>query len=257
MTDEKATLSFAGRDFGFPVVPATTGSIGLDISKFRAESGVCNVRPGVCEHCVDEVEPDVHQRRRGSAAPPRLPDRGPRRALHLPRGDVPLAVRQPADAHRARHLDELDSRPHAAQRGDEALLRRVSAQRPSHGDPLVGDECHLDVVRSVLQPVRPGCGHRIRQAPHRQNADDRRLGVQEVHRSALRLPPQRPHLRRELPAHDVRPPRRVDGGRSHHRQGAQRPPRPPRRSRPETARRPRSASSAPAGRTCSPRWPPG
>ena len=46
MTDEKATLSFAGRDFDFPVVPATTGSIGLDISKFRAESGVATYDPG-------------------------------------------------------------------------------------------------------------------------------------------------------------------------------------------------------------------
>ncbi len=192
-----------------------------------------HLRPGIRQHGEHRERHHLHRRRQRDAVAPWLPDRRPRRAMRLPRGGVSPSLRRAPRHGRPRGVAGQGPAPHPAQRGAQAVLRRLPPQRPPHGDPVLRHQRHLHLLRAVLQPEGPGSGPGERHPADRQDADGGRLGVQEVDRPAVRLPAQRSELRGELPPHDVRPPGGGGEDRPDHRQGTQRAAHPPRRSRAE------------------------
>ena len=186
MSDDSATLNLEGEDYALTIVPATIGNTGVDISRLRADRGYVTYDPGFANTAgtksaityVNGAEGVL--RHRGY----RIEDLA--RTVHLPRG-----LRTCCSSATCPTETELDKwhdirqAPHAVERRDEAVLRRLSPQRPPDGDPVVGHQRDLDVLRVVLQPERSRRGRRERNATHRQDADHRGLGLQEVRRPAV------------------------------------------------------------------------
>ena len=87
-------------------------------------------------------------------------------------------------------LDVAAHAPHAAPRGVQAVLRRLPDERPPDGHPHLGGGGAVDVLPALDRPAR----RRRRRDEHhpadREDADDRRVRLQEVDRAAVRLPGQ-------------------------------------------------------------------
>ena len=146
----------------------------------------------------------LHRRRQGRAALPRLPDRAAGREVALPRGRLPPALRRAADRGAARGLREPGDQPHHAARADGLLLPRLPARRAPDGDRLRHDGRDGGLLPRLDRHHRRLAARGGDDPDDRQDADDRRLGLQVLGRPAVRLSAEQPRLRLELPQHVLR-----------------------------------------------------
>jgi hypothetical protein len=114
----------------------------------------------------------------------------------------------PPHRRRAAHAPQLDEfthdhAPHDGAREHPGVHRRVPLRRAPDGHPGEHRGGALDVLSRRQERRRPGVPPPADLPPHRQDADARGLRVPPPPRPALRLPGQRPQLRRQLPEHDV------------------------------------------------------
>ena len=126
---------------------------------------------GVCSSAITDLDGDDRH-----PALPRLPDRAARRAVDLPRGRLPAHPRRAADRRSSsssgarHHVPHVHPREHA-----QAVHGGLPLRRPPDGHARVGGRRAVDLLSR-------GQGHRRRRsprqadrAPHRQDADARRL----------------------------------------------------------------------------------
>ena len=191
MTDPNPTLRIGDADHELELVPSTIGDVGLDVRMLRGDTGYVTFDPGYANTASTESAITYIDGGNGT-----LWHRGYRIedlaeqcgflevAYLLLFGELP-------DAGRLGGVAGQGAAPHVAQRGAQAVLRRLPPQRPPDGDPVLRHQRHLHVLRAVLQPEGPRSGAGERHPADRQDADGGRLGVQEVDRPALRLPAQR------------------------------------------------------------------
>ena len=123
--------------------------------------------------------------------------------LDLPRGRLPADLRRAADRAAARPLDLRHHPPHLRPRGPEAVLRGLPLRRPPDGDAAGRRRRPLDLLPGREADRRPRRALHGGDPADRQGADPRRLLLPAQHGLPLRLPGQRPQLRRELPLDDV------------------------------------------------------
>ena len=146
----------------------------------------------------------LHRRRRGRPAASRLSDRPAGRARRLPRGLLSAALRRTADQGAEGRFRLPRHAPHDGARADVALLHRLPPRRASDGGDVRRGRRAVGLLPRLHRHHRPAPAHGRLDPPDRQDADDRRDGLQVPHRPALRLSAERPRLRRELPAHVLR-----------------------------------------------------
>ena len=171
------------------------------------------LRPGLHQHRLLPLVDHLHRRRRRDPRTPRLLDRAALRALDLPRGRLPADLRRVADRAAARPLGLRHHPPHLRPRGPQALLRGLPLRRPPDGDAAGRRRRALDLLPGREADRRPRRALHGGGAADRQGADPRRLLLPAQHGAALRLPRQRPQLRRELPLDDVQEDRRPSTSR--------------------------------------------
>ena len=157
----------------------------------------------------------------------------------------------------ARPLGLRHHPPHLRPRGPEAVLRGLPLRRPPDGDAALRRRRALDLLPGREADRRP------RRALHgggpadRQGADPRRLLLPAQHGLPLRLPGQRPQLRRELPLDDVQENRSQDTSPSRRSRGRSTCSSSSTPTTNRTARPTPSAASAPPTSTPTRRWRPG
>ena len=152
-----------------------------------------------CESAITFVDGDVGiLRYRG------LPDRAARRALVVPRGRVPAAVRRAADRRAVRRVAARDHVPHVHPRERaQALPGRVPLRRAPDGHARLGGRRAVHLLRRREGHLRPRGAQPPGRAADREDADAGRGRAPLQRRDALRLPRQRAQLHRELPVDDV------------------------------------------------------
>ena len=118
-------------------------------------------------------------------------------------------------------------------RGHEALLRRLPGHRPPDGDPVGDGAVAVQLLPAGARREEQGRAGGDHRAPAVEDADHRRVLLQEVDRPAVRLPEEQPFLLRELPQHDVLGSGRTVRNRRGNRQGPEPAADPARRPRAE------------------------
>ena len=127
---------------------------------------------------------------------PRLPDRAARRgssflevAYLLIHGELP-------NAGRARRVGARHHHPHVRPRERQELHGRLPPRRPPDGDAALHGRRAVDVLPRGEEDPRRGAAAHLDLPADRQDADARGVRVPALARAALRLPGQRPQLRR-------------------------------------------------------------
>ena len=179
-----------------------------------------HVRRRLRQHLGDQERHHLHRRRRGHPALPRLPDRAAGREVDVHRGQLPADLRRAADRRRAGEVHQPDPAAHPAARGPQAVLRRLPPQRAPDAGAVQRGQRAVRVLPGLARPARQGAGRAVDHPAAGQAADHRGLRLQEVGRAAVPVPGQLADAGRELPADDVRLPRRALRGRPRDRAGA-------------------------------------
>ncbi len=225
-----AKLVVQGQEHELPVVVGSEGEHGVDISALRsATHGVITLDPGYgntgsCESAITFIDGEKGILRYRGYPIEQLAQIG-----RLHRGRLPPDLRRAAEPQDARRVPPPADAAQPAPRGHEEVLRGLPVDRAPDGDPVVDGGVALGLLPGERRP-RPRPDHR---APAGQGPDDRRLLVQEDDRPAVHVPGQRPRLRRQLPAHDVRRAGRAVRRAGRARRGAEPAAHPARRPRAE------------------------
>ena len=161
--------------------------------------------------------------------------------VQLPRGGVLPRLRRAADEAAARALGVRRHPPHVRPRGHQAVPAGLPLRRPPDGDAARRGRRALDLLPGREADRRSGGALHGGDPADRQGPHPGRVRVPPQHGAAVRLPGQRPQLRRELPLDDVQEDRGQVPARPAALEGARRPLHPPRRPRAELLdeRRPR------------------
>ena len=131
------------------------------------------------------------------------PDRAAVRALELPGGRLPADQRRAADADAADGVGGRDHDPHVRARERQGLHAGLPLRRQPDGHARRLRRRALDVLPRRQPDPRRARPRDADHPPAREDADARRVRVPPQHGPALRLPRQRPQLRRQLPRDDV------------------------------------------------------
>ena len=123
--------------------------------------------------------------------------------------------------------------PHHGARAAGGLLSRVPPRRAPDGDHVRRGRCAVVLLPRQHRHHRSRAAHDRLAPADRENADDRRDGVQIFHRPAVHLSAEQPQLHGQLPAHDLRSPGRALRGESDRRECDAPDLHPPRRPRAE------------------------
>ena len=199
-----ASLTYGDRSVDLPLVHGTEDEVAADISKLRGDTGLITLDVGYGNTGATRSAITFLDGEQGILRYRGYPIEELAEQQHLPGGRLPAHLRRAADPRRAGPLRGRDHASHPHPRGDAALLRLVPARRAPDGGARLrhgGDE-HLLPRQPRDRRCRRGGAHHA--AADRQAADPGRLVVQEGDRPALRLPAQRPGLRGQPAAHDVR-----------------------------------------------------
>ena len=233
MTDKTATLNLPGGDFEFPVLEGTVGPDVFDIRKLYGQAGVFTYDPGFtstasCESAITYIDGE-----KGILLHRGYPiDQLAEQSTFMEVSYLLLHGELPKKA----ELDDFTwtiIAPHDAARAARDLLPRLPARRPPDGDHVRSGR------RAVGFLSRQHRHHRSRAADDRvapadrQDADDRRDGLQIFDRPAVPLSGQQPQLHRQLPADDLRRSGRALRDQSGDRAGDAADLHPPRRPRAE------------------------
>ena len=163
-----------------------------------------HLRPGVHVDRRVQLDDHLHRRRQGRAPLPRLPDRGARGEMRLPRSLPSAALRRAAGARADEGFREPGHQPHDGQRADAFFHARLPARCASDGRHDRARRRAVGVLPGLDEPPRRARTRHLRHPADRQAAHAGRDGVQVFGRPALHVPAQRPLLRGELHADDVR-----------------------------------------------------
>ena len=236
MTDRTATLNFSD---GSPPsrsrsCPGRSGPDVIDIRTLYAQDRQVHLRPGLHVDGRVQLGDHLHRRRQGRAALPRLSDRGARGAAATTSRPATCCCTASCRT-QAQKDDFVEPRdpPHDGQRADAVLHARLPPRRASDGgaDRAWSARCRAFYPDSINLQRRAPARH-LGDPPDRQDADAGRDGLQVLDRPAVHVSAQRPVVRGELHADDVRD--AVRGLQGQRRAGA--------RARPHLhpARRPRA-----------------
>ena len=199
-----AKLAIGDKSLELPIYQGTIGPDVIDIRRLYSDGGVFTFDPGYtstgsCESAITYIDGD-----KGELLYRGYPDRAAGREVELPRGRLPAALRRAADGGAARGLREPGDQPHHAARADGVLLPRLPARRAPDGDGLRHHGRDVGLLPQLDRHHRRLAARGGDDPDDRQDADDRRLGVQVLGRPALRLSEEQPRLRLELPQHVLR-----------------------------------------------------
>ena len=129
-TDDSATLQYPGGELDLDIVHATEGADGIALGSLLSKTGYTTfdngfVNTASCKSAITYIDGDAGiLRYRG------YPDRAARREVDLHRGELPADLRRAAEQGAAGRVHPPDPAAHDAARGPEAVLRRLSPQRP-------------------------------------------------------------------------------------------------------------------------------
>ena len=237
------TDSRTGRTYELPITDGTVRA--MDLRQIKVDDddfGLMAYDPAYMNTASLPQLDHLHRRRRGHPAAPRLPDRAALRALQLPRGRLPADQRRAARPQPSSRSGSTRSRSTPSCTRTSRTSCRASATTPTRWacwSPRSA-RCRPSTptpTRSTTRTIRGDPDH----PPAREDADARGLRLPPQHGPALRLPRQRPQLRRQLPGDDVQNDRAQVRARSPPGARAGRPLHPARRPRTERLdeRRPR------------------
>ena len=206
MTDRTATVTFSDGSptITFPILQGHRRA-GRDRhpDALRQDRQV-HLRPGLHVDRRVQLDDHVHRRRQGRAPVSRLSDRGARGEVRLPRSLPSAPLRRAAGRRAEEGLREPGHQPHDGQRADAFLHARLPARRPSDGGDDRARRRAVGVLSGFDEPARRARARHFRDPAHRQAADAGRDGVQVFGRPAVHVSAQRPVVRGELHADDVR-----------------------------------------------------
>jgi hypothetical protein len=196
--------------------------------------GLMTYDPAFQNTRVHELEDHVHRRRQGHPRVPRLPDRAARReglASSRSCGCCRTASSRTQGSSRASvHQVTMHTMVH------ENMREFIDGFRyDAHPmGILLSTVGALSTFYPEAKNVGDATNRRIQMTRlDREDPDARGLCVPSSPRPAVRLPGQRPQLRRQLPEHDVQDDRGEVPAEPRHREGARRPLHPARRPRAE------------------------
>ncbi len=187
----------------------TSGPTWSTSASSTAQTGMFTYDPGYTSTARCESALTYHRRRRRRAAPPRLPDRPAGRAFELHGSRLPAAQRRTAE--RRTSYDRLqghDHPPHHAARPAAPVLPGLPPRRAPDGDHVRRGRRADRVLPRQHRHLRSRSSQDQQPPADRQDADDRRDGLQVLGRPAVHAAEQLAVLHRQLPAHDLRRPGR-------------------------------------------------
>ena len=236
MTDRTATLTFSDGSPSRRPSRSSPGTIGPGRHRhphaLRQDRQV-HLRPGlhVDRRRASRRSP-TSTATRASCSIAAIRSRSSRVTLRLPRGLLPAALRRAAERRAAEGLRSPRHQAHDGQRADAVLHARLPARRASDGGDDRPGRRAVGVLSGLDEPARRAPARHLGDPADRQDADAGRDGVQVFGRPAVHVSAQRPVVRGELHADDVR--HAVRGLQGQRRAGA--------RARPHLhpARRPRA-----------------
>jgi citrate synthase len=217
MSDDRIKVNLEGSDYEFDVIRSVIGNTGIDIRKLRPSSNHVTYDPGFANTAsskstityVDGSQGEL--RHRGY----RIEDLAEHSSFLevtylLLFGDLPTKPQ----------LDDwVESIRNHTLLSEE--MKRFFDAFPRSAHPMAILSSATNAISTFYEKYHtPGDLDAYAASAIR---------LQEVDRPAVRVPPQRPDLCRELPPHDVRHPGRADGDRPGLEQGTQRASRAPRR----------------------------
>ena len=239
-----ATLATGGKEISLPLVQASEGNNGYDVSKLLKETGNVTLDTGSSTRPPAAAPSPTSTATRASCATAATP------SSSLPRS--PASSRSPTSSStascRPRTSWPTSSSASAATRSSTRTSRRSSAASPAtrtrcRSSPRPCPHCPPST--RTASTLRQGAGRDLDGPPHGEAADDRGLRVQEERRPAVPLPRQLAVADRELPADD-RVPGRALRPRPRHGQGARPAAHPARRPRAELLHLDRAGGSSQA-----------
>jgi hypothetical protein len=151
MTEErKARLEFEGHRHRAPVCRTNLGFPGIDIGEPPRRGRPADARLRLCQHRRNPQRCLVRRRWCRQAPVPGLPHRATRRAIVVPRGRLPALPRRAAVGRRSWTSYRHEVTMHTLLNEEmKRALRRLPAARPPDGDPVFGDQRHVDVLPRV------------------------------------------------------------------------------------------------------------
>ena len=142
------------------------------------------------EHRLDHQCHHVSRRRTGHSSLSRLSDRGAGRAQRFRRNQLPADLRRAAQRKSSSIIFAASLRAaHDAARGNEVVLRRLSARCPSDGDSFERGRRAFDVLSGFARSARSAAGRSFGPSADGQAADDRGLQLtrsRSASRSSIR-----------------------------------------------------------------------
>ena len=206
MTDHTATLTFSDGSptVTFPILSRDDRTRRHRHPHALREDRQVHLRPGIHVDRRVQLDDHLHRRRQGRAPLSRLPDRGARGQMRLPRGLPSAALRRAADARADEGFREPRDQPHDGQRADAVLHARLPARRASDGGDDRARRRAVGVLPGLDEPARRAPARHLGDPADRQDADAGRDGVQVFGRPAVHVSAQRAFVRGEFHADDVR-----------------------------------------------------
>ena len=206
MTDRTATLSFSD---GSPSVtfPVLTGSVGpevVDIRTLYGKTGKFTFDPGfmstaACNSAITYIDGDKGELLYRGYPIEELAQRCDylETCYLLLYGELPTPAQKEEFVARVTHA-------HDGQRADALLHARFPPRRASDGGDDGPGRRAVRVLSRLDEPARRPPARHLGHPPDRQDAHAGGDGLQVHDRPAVRVPAERPGLRRQLHAHDVR-----------------------------------------------------
>ncbi len=206
MTDSTASLTFSdgSPSMTFPILKGTIGPDVIDIRTLVRQDREVHLRPGIPVHRRLQFDDHLHRRRQGRAPVPRLSDRGARGEVRFPGDLLPAALRRPAEQRAKSRIRGPGDPPHDGQRADAVLHARIPPRRASDGGVDGPGRRAVGLLSRFDEPARRAPARHLGDPPDREAAHAGRDGVQVHGRPAVHVPAQRPVVRGELHADDVR-----------------------------------------------------
>ena len=163
-----------------------------------------HLRPGLPVDRVVQLDDHLHRRRQGRALYRGYPIEELAVQVRLHGGLPPAALRRAAEPRAEDGVHRPRDQAHDGQRADAGLPERLPPGFPSDGGDDRAGRRAVGVLPRLDQPARRAPARHLRDPADREDADAGRDGVQVLGRPAVHVSAQRPVVRRELHADDVR-----------------------------------------------------
>ena len=195
MADKTATLKLPdGKSSSSRCCTERPGPTWSTSARSTARSGVFTYDPGFlstasCNSTITYIDGDA-----GHPALPRLSDRAAGAALRFPRGLLPAAERRAAQPQAEGRVRRHRHPPHHGARADQPLLSGLPARRASDGGDGRRGRRAVGLLSRRARHQRPAPPRDLGVPADREDADDRRDGLQVLDRPAVHVSEERPVL---------------------------------------------------------------